>query len=230
MNSGIYCITCSISDHKYVGQSKDLYKRKNGHFNALKNNKHKNKHLQNAYNKYGVESFSFSILCYCEPVVNALNKMEQFWIDALHPIYNKAPVAGSPLGVKMSEEAKRKMSESRKGEKGSFWGKNHTEETKKKMSLAKIGKKFSESHKNNMSISRKGKPFSEEHKNKIANSMRGHKNALGHSQSDETKKRMSVSKTGINNPFFGKEQSKETRQKISESKKEWWQRKRNQER
>lgn len=46
----------------------------------------------------------------------------------------------SMKGREVTEEAKKKMSESRKGEKNHMFGKNHTEETKQKISKAKKGK------------------------------------------------------------------------------------------
>lgn len=47
-------------------------------------------------------------------------------------------------GKRHSEESKKKMSESRKGELHPMFGKRHSEETKKKMSESKIGKTHSE--------------------------------------------------------------------------------------
>jgi hypothetical protein len=46
-------------------------------------------------------------------------------------------------GKHHSEETKKKMSASLKGEKHPFYGKHHSEETKKKMSEAKKGEKTS---------------------------------------------------------------------------------------
>lgn len=86
---------------------------------------------------------------------------------------------------KLSEETKRKISESVKGEKNGFYGKKHSEETKKKMS---------ESHKG-----KNRKPKSEEHKRKISSLLKGrvpwHKGKTG-IYSEETKRKMSESKKG----------------------------------
>lgn len=49
------------------------------------------------------------------------------------------------------------MSESNKGEKNPFFGKNHSEEYRKKMSEAKKGKHLSEEHKRKLGDVKKGK-------------------------------------------------------------------------
>ena len=95
-------------------------------------------------------------------------------------------------GFKMTEESKRKISESKKGKKNPNYGKHPSDETRKKMS---------ESHKGH-----KGIPFSDEHKKKISEARKGVKNPnFGRNMS------------GKNNPFFGKKHSKETIEKMSES-------------
>ncbi len=67
---GIYLLM--ISDHKYVGSSKNLYKRLYDHYHLLSNNKHYNTFLQRSWNKYSGE-FIYSILEYCD---NELPKKE----------------------------------------------------------------------------------------------------------------------------------------------------------
>jgi len=46
----------------YIGSSNDIRRRLRGHKNDLKNNKHGNEYLQNSYNKYGNNSFDYSII------------------------------------------------------------------------------------------------------------------------------------------------------------------------
>lgn len=58
----IYEIKNITNNKKYIGVTKNLRKRKNTHFSLLRNNKHHNIHLQNAYNKYGIKNFVFSVI------------------------------------------------------------------------------------------------------------------------------------------------------------------------
>lgn len=62
MSIGVYKITNIINNKFYIGSSKNIEKRLKNHFNNLKNNTHCNKHLQNAYNKYGKDAFISEIL------------------------------------------------------------------------------------------------------------------------------------------------------------------------
>jgi group I intron endonuclease len=90
-----------------------------------------------------MSNFSLVILEYTSS--EDLIACEQKWIDLLKPDYNTNPIAGSSkgykhseesiekirkalLGKKRSEEVKLAMSESRKGENNSFYGKKHTKE------------------------------------------------------------------------------------------------------
>lgn len=148
------------------------------------------------------------------------------------------------IGKKMSEEARKKMSESKKGEKAYFYGKHLSEETRKKISEGKKGqvpwmkgkkhtkeakKKMSEAHKGKQTWNKGGK-WSEEAKKKMSESHKGKqvwnkgkKNEI----SDETRKKMSESHKGItpkscfkkgNIPWNkGKKMSEEFCRKNSES-------------
>ena len=87
-NSGVYMIINNVNLKVYVGSSVELNKRKIKHFSQLKNNTHHNRYLQNSYNKYGKENFSFIIL---EDNINKeeLFKKESEWIfqkDSLNPL------------------------------------------------------------------------------------------------------------------------------------------------
>lgn len=79
-NSGIYIITNLINKKFYLGSSMNLKKRKATHLSTLRNKKHHNKHLQNAWNKYGEKNFEFDIVEYIEDE-NLLKEVEQFYID-----------------------------------------------------------------------------------------------------------------------------------------------------
>ena len=66
---GIYCITNNINGKKYVGLSKNCYKRWSDHYSKSYNSNRKDdieKALYLAMRKYGRENFSFEILEECE--------------------------------------------------------------------------------------------------------------------------------------------------------------------
>ena len=73
--------------------------------------------------------------------------------------HNRLHKLGKPSGMKdkhHSEEYRKKMSESNKGEKNPFFGKNHSAEARKKMSEAKKSKHLSEEHKRKLGDVKKG--------------------------------------------------------------------------
>ena len=74
-------------------------------------------------------------------------------------------------GTHHSEEAKKKMSETRKGENNSFYGKQHSKETKQKMSLIRKGTHPSEETKKK--ISKAQKNMSKEAKEKMSKTRKG---------------------------------------------------------
>ena len=78
-NCGIYKITNLKNNKVYIGQSTDIKARWNNHKLELKNNSHRNSHLQNAFNKYGEEAFEFRILE--ETFEENIDDAEEYWID-----------------------------------------------------------------------------------------------------------------------------------------------------
>lgn len=126
MNQGIYTITHIKSGKQYVGSSVTIKRRFNRHKNELRKNIHRCSHLQRAWNKYGEEAFVFDII---EPIVDVdqILLREQHWMDALKKsktLYNTCPKAGSPLGMRLTEEQRAKIS---KAHKGKIKGKDHVE-------------------------------------------------------------------------------------------------------
>lgn len=77
--TGIYCILNTINSHRYIGQSRDLARRKSYHFTALLSNSHKNSHLQAAFNLYGPLAFRWLIL-HTTPFPHTLDHLERHYI------------------------------------------------------------------------------------------------------------------------------------------------------
>lgn len=205
-NCGVYKIVNLIPNKKtgvckvYIGSSFNMKNRRWEHFNKLRKNKHNNKYLQSAVNKYGIENFKFTCIKYIEKYEDKeklrkeLLVNEQYEIDKYREdngkinhnlCYNLYEIAGSPLGKKLSEEHKKKISESNKGRNAGI-------------KLSKEHKsKLSESHKGKSSIN-KGKKFSTEHKNKLSESHKG-------------------IQSGTNHPLYGKKHTEESKNKMRDS-------------
>ena len=128
--SGIYRIRNLRNQKSYVGQAALTFeKRFKEHRHYLRHGKHHSRHLQRAWDRYGERAFAFEVIEEIQPgqksekeFKKALSAREQFHMDALqttHPLfgYNVSPRAGSQLGYRHSEEAKRKMSEAGRGRK-----------------------------------------------------------------------------------------------------------------
>src|SRR5690242_8081336 len=77
--SGVYQILCKPTGKIYIGSTVDLCARWNIHRIMLRRKTHHNTHLQQAWDKYGEESFEFSVLEFVK--VSALLQTEQSWID-----------------------------------------------------------------------------------------------------------------------------------------------------
>jgi len=83
---GIYCIKNILNDKCYIGSSIHIYYRLRRHKSDLIRQMHANPILQNAYNKYGADSFLVSILEECDEDV--VLQREQYYINTLNPVYN----------------------------------------------------------------------------------------------------------------------------------------------
>lgn len=71
----------NIHNHKrYVGQTINIKKREYEHFRRLRKNEHVNKKLQNAFNKYGEDSFIFT---YKEVEVDNIEELDKLEIDLI---------------------------------------------------------------------------------------------------------------------------------------------------
>ena len=155
---GIYSITNTINNKKYIGQSVDVKSRIRNHKWALKHNKHQNDHLQKSFNKYGQDCFVFDVVCECRE--EELDDLERFYIshyDCMNPHKGYNSESGGNLNKHWSEELTQKMKEIRSGENAGMYGKRHTEETKAIMREKAIGRVMSDETKEKLSIAHKGK-------------------------------------------------------------------------
>lgn len=183
----IYCIENKINDKKYIGKSiKSTNRRWTQHKSELKNNIHKNKHLQRSWNKYGEDNFCFYIIG--EYNKEQLSQEEIYWIETYKTFepkfgYNLTQGGEGTLGKVCSKKTREKIGAKTKG--NTVWrGRYHTPETIKKMSDTKKGKILSAEHRKKLSEVKKGKSsprkgikLSEETKSKVSKSKKGTKDS-----------------------------------------------------
>jgi group I intron endonuclease len=75
----IYKISCSSNNKVYIGSTINVKRRWEGHRGTLKRGINKSTLLQNSWNKYGKDSFSFEIIENVD--ISKMFEREQFWID-----------------------------------------------------------------------------------------------------------------------------------------------------
>lgn len=106
--SGVYKIVCKPTGQLYIGSAaKTFRQRRDRHFTDLRNNKHHSFRLQAAWNEYGEEAFVFHPMLVCRPEDAVM--YEQALLGGLKPEFNVAVNAGSLLGYKHTEEARKKI-------------------------------------------------------------------------------------------------------------------------
>ena len=216
--AGVYMIQSRVKpDRIYIGSSNNIQKRWSEHRYGLRANRNASPKLQRHFNKYGEEDLVFSIITSCP--ADQLAAQEQYFIDCYNPWFNIMPNARSASGFKLSEEARRKISEANSRRPIS-------EETKEKMRVANTGKHHTEESRSKMSVARKGRKFTAEHRAKISEALMGRSFSAEHRESlratrkdrvvtEETKRRMSEAKKGEQNAFYGRKHTEETKMKIA---------------
>jgi group I intron endonuclease len=190
VNTGIYQITNLHNGKSYVGSAVSFRNRWREHVRQLSTKTHHSKVMQRAWDKYGEAAFEFKKLLVCAKA--DLIWFEQRAIDTLKPAYNICKVAGSVLGYrhtdefkaeasarakgntfrrgqKISDEAKQRISEARKG-KGCH---PCAEDKKEKIRAAQVGRTLSEERKEHLRKLNTGKKQSLETIAKRAEKLRG---------------------------------------------------------
>lgn len=179
----IYCVTCLLTGKLYFGQTvTPIGDRWVRHLSSSK--KGSNHKLHRAIRKYGAENFIVEeVLTVSAPTKEILKKKLDYVEMRLIKRFN-TKIDGynstdggdkGTVGLKMSEEAKKKISEAKRRE-------NLSAEQRKKLSESKIGEKNPFYHRTHSEDSRKrisekkrgenhhffGKKFTDEHRKKLS--------------------------------------------------------------
>lgn len=188
----VYGIRCVANGRIYIGSSVDVKRRFYLHRLDLRAERHHSPRLQNVWNKYGEAAFEFQVLEHVDDLLFLLVR-EQCWIwrnEAV--ILNCAPVAGSPLGIKRTDEQKARMKASKQAHYATPEGKAHMEAMHAKL---------------------RGRVVSAEERAMRSAALKGKQ--IGRVWTDEQRKAHSLALTGRKMPPV----SEETRRKISDANK-----------
>ena len=218
----IYVIKNCINDKIYIGQtSKTLKVRFNEHKRDSKKLNYYNMLIYKAMNKYGTNNFIIRpIDCIKGVSLNCLKKsLDEKEIHYINIFKSKSKNVGYNLtnggsgctGRILSVYSKKKISDSKLGEKNPMFGSKWSEEKRTQMTKRmsgknnhNYGKPLSDETKDKLSKILIGRIISDESKQKISETMKGIK------KSDKMRKKLSESKQG-------NKLSEETKQKIKNS-------------
>jgi group I intron endonuclease len=167
MSRGIYKIINVVNNKFYVGSAVKFGKRKAEHKRRLRLGTHSNKHLQNAWNKYGETAFVFALVQAVADTDDLL-AAENVWLSehvGAEYCYNIAESA-TAFGLGKS------------GEKNPMWGRTfvHTDEAKAKIGFAGKGREVSAEARAKRSAKLKGRIISQEQREQISKTLTGEGN------------------------------------------------------
>lgn len=168
-----YRIQCK--DWVYFGQAVDLKSRWAVHVSELQHGNHHSKILQNVFNKYGLENFSFRQEARFEALTEdelkpLLTEAEQALVDEARQSKRKLmnirlDCVSSQLGTKRSAETKKKISDKAKGRKPSP---ERLIQLREQAKVNKGRKQSEETCRKKVEARKRRAPFSEEKKAEIA--------------------------------------------------------------
>lgn len=158
----IYLTTNKLNGKQYIGQHKS--KKWDNNY------KGSGQHLKSAFKKYGKDNFECHIISTADSL-EELNEMEMVYIDlycTMFTGYNLNEGGDGNKGYEHTEESKKKMAESLKGENNPCYGKHFSEETRKKMAESHNGHIVPEETKKKIAERLKGYFTSEEARKKTS--------------------------------------------------------------
>ena len=138
--SGVYGIYCQANEKWYVGQAQNIRRRNQEERRELVAGCCHNKHLQNAWNKYGPDAFTWVVLMRCP--VEKLDDFEVAWIKRLNSYesgFNMTTGGGGARGYKHSAEWKAQASERNRDGKSPRKGRPLSAESKARMRANALG-------------------------------------------------------------------------------------------
>lgn len=171
----------------YVGSTVKIKQRFQTHRRKLRSGTHHCPHLQNAWNKYGEESFIFRVVAVVEDP-SELHTVEQVFLDEHHgtgQCYNHARYTdNSTKGVVLSSAHRAAIADSLK----SYYAENEhpmkgiprSEETKALISANRSGKTVSEETREKIRQARLGTKASEETRAKLSSIRKGKERSAEH--------------------------------------------------
>lgn len=112
--SGVYKIENIHTNEVYIGSTSNMTKRWGIHLNRLRRNEHHSQKLQQAFNEYGVEAFTFSVIEVCSKKESL--KREKFYIEQYNSIedgYNMEQFRDSEEFKKLASTTIAKMNSER---------------------------------------------------------------------------------------------------------------------
>lgn len=109
---GIYSIRNIVNHKQYIGSSNNIFKRIREHRQGLRKGDGINNHFQNAYNKYGENSFEYNIIEKCKEEIKLVR--EQYYLTLLKPEYNGSYNVMANTGQPRSEVSKQRASDTEK--------------------------------------------------------------------------------------------------------------------
>lgn len=100
---GIYRIRNTENAMEYIGESKNIYVRVLRHIHLLRSNSHHCQYLQNAWNKYGNNSFVFEVVELI-PDAGRREKQERYYIRKSKRCYNVTGNANKEYPLSPTDE------------------------------------------------------------------------------------------------------------------------------
>lgn len=156
---GVYVWVNLNNGKKYIGSSKDIGRRLREYLNPNRLTlelRRGESRIHRAIVKYGYDSFAFKVVEKLDDgrSIDDLKSVEQKYLDQYTPEYNILKIAGSNRGHIMSPEARKKISDAKKGKPSHRKGVTLSAETRAKVSLnsttSKIVYQYSNTDPNNL--------------------------------------------------------------------------------